>query len=100
MQLKFLPAAQKEMLDSVRYYDSKNSELGSKFIDEVMAVTDQIQKYPESGSLINDYARRVLLERFEFGVIYRIYDNEIVILAVMHVKRKPNYWIRRNLQGK
>ena len=36
--------------------------------------------------------RRRLIRRFPLGVLYRIDPDEIVILAVMHLSRRPDYW--------
>lgn len=34
--------------------------------------------------------------RFPFGIIYYQRDDEIIILAVMQLNRKPNYWQNRS----
>lgn len=36
--------------------------------------------------------RRCLVNRFPFGVIYSVEQGEIFILAVMHLRRHPDYW--------
>lgn len=37
-------------------------------------------------------ARRCRLNRFKYGVLYRVYDDQIVVLIVGHLSRKPGYW--------
>ena len=32
------------------------------------------------------------VRRFPFGILYRVDPDEIVILAVMHLARQPDYW--------
>lgn len=96
MQVTFQPAAQREILDSVAYYEQKDDGLGAKFLHEIDVTLNLISTYPESGTLINTYARRVLLNGFPYGIVYRIYENQIVILAVVHLRRKPNYWVKRS----
>ncbi|HIP58812.1 MAG TPA: hypothetical protein EYH01_00115 [Campylobacterales bacterium] len=39
--------------------------------------------------------RRCLVNRFPFGLVYRIEGDTIVIVAVMHLSRKPDYWYSR-----
>ena len=39
--------------------------------------------------------RRRLVRRFPFGILYRIEPEEIVIVAVAHLRRKPGYWRER-----
>jgi hypothetical protein len=39
----------------------------------------------------------VFPKKFPFSVVYLVGENEIVIFAVAHFKRKPGYWkSRRN----
>ena len=95
MFVTFIPAAEKELFESAAYYEQKDIGLGAKFLNEVEEIIDLISKYPESGTLLNRYAHRVLLKRFQYSIVYRVYKDQIVILAVMHVKRKPNYWAKR-----
>ena len=40
--------------------------------------------------------RRVtLLDRFPFRIPYQIADATIVVLALAHTSRRPDYWARR-----
>jgi toxin ParE1/3/4 len=39
--------------------------------------------------------RRYLLQRFPYGIIYAVEGKVIYIAAVMHLKRKPGYWVSR-----
>jgi hypothetical protein len=32
------------------------------------------------------------LKRFPFGILYVATVDEIVVLAVMHLRRRPGYW--------
>ena len=41
-------------------------------------------------------ARKYLLERFPYVVIYRpVGDDEVEVVAVAHHKRRPRYWTER-----
>ena len=33
--------------------------------------------------------------RFPYSILYVIHNNEVIVVAVMHHKQKPNYWIER-----
>jgi len=46
-------------------------------------------------------ARRCLTNRFPYGIIYQIRDNTILIVAVWHLKRRPQTWqfrLKKNSQ--
>jgi len=40
-------------------------------------------------------ARKCALRRFPFSIFYRASTNEILVLAVAHAKRHPDYWHAR-----
>ena len=63
-----------------------------KQLDEAFSV---IQSMPRSWPIISHEFRRYLLKRFPYGVIYSIEDNYMYVVAVMHLSRRPNYWIKR-----
>ncbi len=35
---------------------------------------------------------------FLYGIIFQIHENEIFVAAVMHLRRKPDYWAHRQGQ--
>ncbi|MDD3379665.1 MAG: hypothetical protein PHD68_00405 [Rugosibacter sp.] len=39
--------------------------------------------------------RRILVNRFPYGVLYAPRDGWIYLLAVMNVRRQPDYWHSR-----
>jgi len=43
----------------------------------------------------------LISHRFPFAVLYSESDEELFILAVMHLRREPNYWAHRaaNTEG-
>ena len=45
--------------------------------------------------------RRVLVHRFPFAVLYAGNGDGLFVLAVMHLRREPNYWAHRaaNTEG-
>jgi plasmid stabilization system protein ParE len=44
---------------------------------------------------VNAGIRRSLIRRFPYSLLYRVDADEIVVLAVMHQKRHPAYWLSR-----
>jgi hypothetical protein len=39
--------------------------------------------------------RRYLVQQFPYGLIYAVQGDTIYVAAVMHLKRKPGYWVAR-----
>ncbi len=96
MNFEFHPAAAAEFLESVGFYESRVQGLGAAFIAEFETAIDLICEAPQLRPI--EYLpdiRRGLLQRFPFGVVYRIKQSTIQILAVAHDKRRPQYWLGR-----
>jgi len=39
--------------------------------------------------------RRYLVKKYPFGILYTVYHDEIVVVAVAHLSRQPSYWVAR-----
>ncbi|MCL4456545.1 MAG: type II toxin-antitoxin system RelE/ParE family toxin [Nitrospirae bacterium] len=91
----FLPEAEQEMLEAAIYYESKSSGLGIDYLAEVERATKSVSDSPNTWSVVAGELRRRLVRRFPFGILYRIEPEEIVIIAVAHLRRKPGYWKER-----
>ncbi|MEZ0271994.1 MAG: type II toxin-antitoxin system RelE/ParE family toxin [Methylophilaceae bacterium] len=95
MKVRFLLPAQYELDEAIEYYNSEVPELGNAFLLETLAVIERICQYPEGWHPLSPNTRRCRLRRFPYGVVYAMLDGEIVILAVAHLHRKPDYWRER-----
>ncbi len=95
MTFSFHPEAETEFLEAINYYENREFGLGYDFSIEVFATIQNIVIYPTAWPVIEEGARRCLVHRFPYGVIYSIEQKEIYILAVMHLRRHPDYWKNR-----
>jgi hypothetical protein len=43
----------------------------------------------------NDISDRRLIKRFPFSIYYRLIGPTVVVVAIAHHKRHPDYWRRR-----
>jgi hypothetical protein len=39
--------------------------------------------------------RRCLLNRFPYAIYYGVAEDGVVVIAVSHLRRKPDYWLER-----
>ena len=93
--VRFLDPAERELLDAAVYYQRQSQGLGIDFLDKIEAASDDIAQDPERWPPIRQGVRRRLIHRFPYALLYRIDPTEVVILAVMHLHRRPDYWIDR-----
>jgi len=97
--LRLLLPAEQEMFDAACYYEMQAPGLGADFLNKIELAFQDIATTPERWPIVRDTIRRRLIRRFPFSLLYRIDLDEIIILAVMHQKRHPSYWLpRRSLK--
>ena len=97
MNFKFIEPALLEMDDAARYYNEQLSGLGVKFYYEVLSTIELIQLFPSSWNQCSPNTRKAILKAFPYSLIYVIDGETIVIIAIAHHHRKPEYWIDRIL---
>jgi hypothetical protein len=95
MKYWFDPEAECEYFDAIRYYENETAGLGIRFIEDFEKTLARILSFPEAWSPLTRNTRRALFEIFPYGIIYHFDEMNVYILAVMHLKRKPEYWIKR-----
>ena len=95
MRWKFHPEASEEYLAYCRYYTAIGGKLGEAFTQSIEIAIDQIVAHPKAWREIEEDVRRHLLARFPFGIYYTIEADFILIVAIMHMKRRPGYWRER-----
>ncbi len=69
--------------------------LGDAFADEIEAGVQKILAAPLTWRLLEDDVRRYLIHRFPYGIYYTIENDLVVIWAVKHLHRDPDYWQQR-----
>jgi len=92
----FHPAANAEMNEAAQFYEEASPGLGVDFLKELEHSVSQIRRNPNSGSLIKFQVRRKVLRKYPYSLLYKLRGDQIRILAVMHHRRRPFYWRKRN----
>ena len=95
MKYSFHFEAEIELNSYIDYYEEFKVGLGLEFANEVYKTIQGIINFPNAWQILTDDLRRSLTNRFPFGVIYYIKNDEIIILAVMHLRKKPDYFLKR-----
>ena len=95
MLATFNELAEAELNDAIGYYETEEVGLGAACLAEIRRSTAAIIEYPEASPIVRGTVRRRLCDRFPYALLYEQHVAEIRVLAVMHLKRRPNYWISR-----
>jgi plasmid stabilization system protein ParE len=95
-RVSFHRLAERELNDAALYYEGESLGLGVKFLDEIEHYIEGIVTNPNAGQNVRGEVRRRILRKFPYGILYTVRDDGIRILAIMNLKRKPNYWVGRS----
>jgi len=96
MTIKLDDSAEAEFYDIVEYYKQFDQSLSHDFIQEFEDAVQRLIKFPNAGHPYLRQTKRIYLNRFPYAIVYKIYRDELIIVfAIMHMKRKPDYWEKR-----
>lgn len=96
--VRFHIAAREEAVAAAAWYEQRELGLGQEFVDELERTIEAIAEAPESWPVSPDdpRARRILLARFPYSVVYVVSSvGDVVVAAVAHEKRRPGFWRAR-----
>lgn len=95
MRYVFHPDALHEYAEAVQFYTECRVELAQAFINAVEDAIFRIVESPTRWRVIDEDIRRCLTRKFPYGILYTIEPDLILIVAVMHCSREPEYWKNR-----
>ena len=77
------------------WYARQSMRAAGMFLNEPDRAIEQIARNPERYAADEFGARRMLLRRFPFLIIYRKASAGVELIAVAHGRRRPKYWRER-----
>lgn len=95
MTYAFLAPARSELEEAVAVYNERRSGLGDELASEVEQALERIVQHPAAFPRLSRNTRRCRIPRFPYSVLYQVHQQEILVVAVMHLRRDPTYWWRR-----
>lgn len=95
MTVHFDPLAAREFKNAQSFYDQSLEGLGERFRLVVWSAISILEEFPRIGAEIRPGIRRMMLREFPYKLIYVATEERLLILAVAHAHRRPDYWIDR-----
>lgn len=89
------PLAESDIDHAAKWYDDHQPGLGLRFLDAVDQLFERIRTAPMQFPSIAANVRRGLLHTFPYAVYFRVTDDTIVVLAILHLRRDPRTWRAR-----
>ncbi|MEZ5531417.1 MAG: type II toxin-antitoxin system RelE/ParE family toxin [Steroidobacteraceae bacterium] len=88
-RVRVRPAAELDLLYSAGWYESKRAGLGDEFLDEMRRVIVALESDALLHQARHENVRLAFSRRFPYSIAYRIVDDEVVVLSVLHMRRQP-----------
>lgn len=96
MKYRLLSPAAHDLNQAVLYYEHASLGLGLEFLDEFERTIRRILLNPLAWTKISARHHRCRMHRFPYGLIYAVKGEEILITAVYHLHRHPDFWKGRD----
>lgn len=93
--VRFLLEARDEAWAAEAWYRYRSPAAADRFVRELRRAIVLIAESPTRWPALRRNARRYVLRRFPFSVVYRVEDSGVCIVAVAHAHRRAGYWRSR-----
>lgn len=93
-------AAHAELREAVLFLENQREGWGDRFADAVEAAINSVLDSPLSWGLHRGERRKPAVRTrsvagFRYDIKYIVQDDEVVIVAYAHERRRPGYWTNR-----
>jgi plasmid stabilization system protein ParE len=93
--VSFHQEAQEEMIGAAQWYERQQPGVGQEFLDEIDSAIERISDSPEAFGFFHGRIQYLRVHRFPYAILFYRNVDAILIIAVMHLHRKPGYWEER-----
>ncbi len=78
------PLAEADLDDGARWYDEEHPGLSRRFLTDVDHTFARIRERPFQFPAVASDVRRALLHTFPYAVYFRVSDDMVAVVAVLH----------------
>ncbi|HEX5444992.1 MAG TPA: type II toxin-antitoxin system RelE/ParE family toxin [Pirellulales bacterium] len=86
--------AEREFDAAADWYESQ-AGLGAEFVTSVREALHRISDAPGAYGSVYRNVRCARVRRFPYNVFYRVHDDRIDVIAIIHGHRDPSIWKAR-----
>ena len=93
----WIPEADADLKEALAWYEDIHPDLGLRFALAVDAAVAVIARSPLRFQMVHGQLRRAGVERFPYGLFFKVESHRIVVIACIHGRRNPRRWkVRRH----
>lgn len=89
MKLRLPAAARADLRSARRWYRSQGPGLDLRFLESIEQGLDRIREHVHLGRCVEGDVHRLLVRDFPYGIFYKLYPDEVIVIACLHVARDP-----------
>lgn len=89
------PEAVADLAEAYEWYEGQQRGLGDEFWTIIVDHLKKLVEHPELGPAIAGSARRLLVRKFPYFLLYLTDDTGLLVLGCFHLSRDPAGWHAR-----
>ena len=93
--IDYLPGARLDYDESFDWYAERSAIAAERFSTAVDAALQRISTNPQWFARIDSRHQECSVQRFPFRIVFRDEAARILVVAIAHAKRRPDYWANR-----
>ncbi len=87
--------AASELIEASAFYERRRPLLGDRFVAAVDVAREKVRENPARGRPEKFGLRSFKVRRFPYRLFYEEQADQLWVVAVAHLGRRPGYWVRR-----
>jgi plasmid stabilization system protein ParE len=96
MRIIYEDAARQEGMEAAAWYEQQQQGLGTRFLTQWKNAENRMVANPEIHRCIQGELRKCRFVIFPYALVFRTRGDDLQVLAIMHMRRKPGYWNKRD----
>ncbi|MFV8749412.1 type II toxin-antitoxin system RelE/ParE family toxin [Nannocystaceae bacterium ST9] len=95
MRVVLTEAARVDLFDAIEWYERHSEGTADRFVAEYRRVRSLVAESPERWPRIEPTAHHFVFRDFPYSLVYTVAEDLVMVLAVKHHSRAPEYWLAR-----
>ncbi|MDP3849992.1 MAG: type II toxin-antitoxin system RelE/ParE family toxin [Luteolibacter sp.] len=95
MRVNYARDAREEGIEAAAWYGSQEKGLQNRFLEKWKDAENRMAANPGIHRCFEGELRKCRFDVFPYALVFRIRSDELQVLAVMHMSRRPGYWKKR-----
>ena len=96
MNVRLTLEVEADLADARRWYRQRSVQAADHFMLAVAAALNLVGRYPVRQPILYRAARRALVPRFPYALLYYLDADEAVVFGCFHTARDPIAWQERS----